>query len=159
MARGVRPTAEVAIRAGFKWIQFAQAGEDRVADILAYMNSLRPEPSPYLIEARELTAAAQRGKKLFEGKTRCAECHSPSLYTDLKSYDVGTFDPQFNNSDGVFDTPTLAEIWRTGPYLHDGRAVTLREVFVTHNVDDQHGVTSNLTEDELQDLFAYLLSL
>jgi len=67
--------------------------------------------------------------------------------------------PQFNNPDGVFDTPTLAEIWRTGPYLHDGRAVTIEEVFTQFNKDDRHGVTSHLTKQQIEDLSAYMLSV
>ena len=41
----------------------------------------------------------------------------------------------------VSTRPTCVELWRTGPYLHDGSAVTLREVLTTMNPDDQHGRT------------------
>lgn len=59
----------------------------------------------------------------------------------------------------MFDTPTLIELWRTAPYLHDGSAATLRDVLTTANPDDKHGKTSHLTADQLNDLIAYLLSL
>ena len=59
----------------------------------------------------------------------------------------------------IFDTPTLIEIWRTAPYLHDGSAVTVREVLVEHNPADRHGKTSHLSPIDLDDLMAYLLSL
>ncbi len=55
--------------------------------------------------------------------------------------------------------PTLVELWRTAPYLHDGSAATLRDVLTTANQDDQHGKTSHLTADQLVDLAEYLLSL
>ncbi len=159
MARGVRASSEAAIRAGFKWIQFCQVPENRIADIREYLKSLRPEPSPYLTADGKLTESARRGKKIFEEEAVCGTCHRGKYFTDLKAYDVGTRDPQFNNPDGVFDTPTLVEIWRTGPYLHDGRAVTIEEVFTTFNTNDKHGVTSHLTEQQIRDLCAYMLSI
>ena len=59
----------------------------------------------------------------------------------------------------AFDTPSLRGVWHTAPYLHDGSAPTLRDVVVTHNPTDRHGHTSHLSEVELQDLVAFLLSL
>ena len=58
-----------------------------------------------------------------------------------------------------FDTPSLRGVWHTAPYLHDGRASTLREVLITHNPTDQHGQTSHLSEVEVYDLVAFLLSV
>lgn len=58
-----------------------------------------------------------------------------------------------------FDTPSLREVYRTAPYLHDGRAATLREIFSEHNSNDLHGRTSGLSEQETDDLLHYLMSL
>ncbi|MFV2070468.1 MAG: hypothetical protein ACC645_26170 [Pirellulales bacterium] len=58
-----------------------------------------------------------------------------------------------------FDTPTLRECYRTAPYLHDGRVATLREIFTNHNPHNLHGLTGNLSQDELDELVAYLRSL
>jgi len=58
-----------------------------------------------------------------------------------------------------FDTPTLVECWRTGPYLHDGAAVTIEEVLTTRNAKDEHGRTSHLAPAEIHDLKVYVLSL
>ena len=58
-----------------------------------------------------------------------------------------------------FDTPTLTECWRTAPYLYDGRALTMRDVLTTCNPDDTHGETQNLTDEEIDDLAEYVLSL
>ena len=58
-----------------------------------------------------------------------------------------------------FDTPSLRELWLTGPYLHDGRASTLRDVLTTFNDADRHGETSGLSAPELADLEAFLLIL
>jgi len=71
-------------------------------------------------------------------------------------HNVGTGTPE--EPRGRFDTPTLVEVWRTAPYLHDGRAKTIREVLTTFNNDDRHGCVSNLTEDELSDLVEYVLT-
>ena len=58
-----------------------------------------------------------------------------------------------------FDTPTLAECWRTAPYPYDGRALTMEEVLTTCNPNDTHGETSKLTPEQIKDLAEYVLSL
>jgi cytochrome c peroxidase len=117
-----------------------------------------PLPSPYVGPKGELSAAAQRGKKLFESdKTACATCHPAPLFSDMKLYDVGTRMPL--DQRGEFVTPMLVELYRTGPYLHMGEAVTLEEVLVKFNEQDKHGKTRNLTKEERADLVAYLMSL
>ena len=158
MSMGVRESAEEAVRAGLTHILFT-VQPPAVSDALdAYLKSLRPVPSPYLVRGR-LSAAARRGEKLFRSKeTACAQCHLGPLFTNLKSYDVGTIG-RFDKASDKFDTPTLVELWRTAPYLHDGSAATLRDVLTTANKNNQHGKTSNLSADQLNDLIAYLLSL
>ena len=76
----------------------------------------------------------------------------------MQHYDVGTQN-QTDKPGEALDTPTLVEIWRTAPYLHDGSAATLREVLVDHNPADRHGRTSHLSSSQLEALIAYLLSL
>ena len=106
----------------------------------------------------QLPAAAQRGKRLFGSPAvGCAHCHSGPLLSDLRSHDVGTHNPR--DQSGEYDTPALSELWRSPPYLHDGRAATLHDVLTVYNVDDKHGMTSNLTAEQLDDLIQYLLSL
>jgi YVTN family beta-propeller protein len=156
MSMGVRETAEDAVRAGIKHILFTVQPEEVPAAMDEYLKSLKPVPSPYLVKG-ELSAAARRGKTVYR-TAGCAECHPPGLFTDLRTYDVGTRGPYDKPSD-QFDTPTLVELWRTAPYLHDGSAATMRDVLTTHNTRDQHGKTSNLTPAQIYDLCAYLLSL
>ncbi|MCX6910359.1 MAG: c-type cytochrome, partial [Verrucomicrobia bacterium] len=158
MSMGVRDTAETAVRSGIKNILFAVRPEDDAVAIDEYLKSLQPIPSPYL-EKGKLSAAAQRGKKLFsDSATGCAKCHPTTLFSDLKSYDVGTRG-QFDKADEIFDTPTLVEGWRTAPYLHDGSAATMRDVLTTRNPADKHGKTKHLSPQQIDDLTAYLLSL
>jgi cytochrome c peroxidase/sugar lactone lactonase YvrE len=160
MSMGVRETAGMAVRAGIQHILFTQQPEEVASAIDAYLKSLKPVPSPFLVCDRtggRLSGAALRGKRIFAG-AGCAACHPPGLFTDLQSYDVGTRGASDNPAD-IFDTPTLIEVWRTAPYLHDGSAATLREVLTTHNPHDRHGKTSKLTSREIEELCAYVLSL
>ena len=121
----------------------------------AYLKSLEPLPSPQW-EDQGFDVKARSGKRLYE-QAGCVNCHAPPLYTSGKSYDVGTGTTR--EAGQAFDTPALVELWRTAPYLHDGRATTLKEVLTQFNPDDRHGDTSHLTEAELDDLVAFLLSL
>jgi DNA-binding beta-propeller fold protein YncE/mono/diheme cytochrome c family protein len=157
-ALGVRENAHVSVRAGIKHILFTVQPEV-VADALdEYLQSLKPIPSPYLVNGK-LSESALRGKKLFqEQRVGCADCHKPGLFTSLKRHDVGTHGDLDNGSE-KFDTPTLIEAWRSAPYLHDGSAATIRDVITTRNREDRHGVTSHLTPEQLNELTAYVLSL
>jgi cytochrome c peroxidase len=58
-----------------------------------------------------------------------------------------------------FDVPSLRGVARTAPYLHDGRAATLEEIFEKHNTEKRHGRAHELTRAELSDLVAFLKSL
>ncbi|MBP88047.1 MAG: hypothetical protein CMJ64_15205 [Planctomycetaceae bacterium] len=128
-------------------------------DLYAYLTSLRPVPSPHLTPEGKLTKAALRGKLLFEGKAACADCHVGPVFTDNEMYNVGTASGHYQEKDGLYDTPSLLEAYRTAPYLHDGRALTVKEVFTKHDKQGMHGETNALTEQELNDLVEYLLSL
>ncbi len=156
MSLGVRDSAETAVRAGIKHILFTKQPEDVIAALDAYVQSLKPEPSPYLEKGR-LSKAAKRGQKVFK-QAGCADCHPPGLFTDLQAYAVGT-EAAHEKAGLEFDTPTLIELWRTSPYLHDGSATTIKEVITTRNPKDAHGTTSNLTPQQIDDLCAYVLSL
>jgi YVTN family beta-propeller protein len=158
MSMGVRETAETAVRAGIRHILFTVQPEEIPEAMDRYLKSLKPVPSPHLVNGR-LSDSARRGEKLFKDRqVGCAACHPPGLFTDLKSYDVGTRG-RFDRPADRFDTPTLVEGWRTAPYLHDGSAATMRDVLTTSNLADKHGKTSHLTPQQIDDLAAYLLSL
>jgi YVTN family beta-propeller protein len=158
MALGIRANARLAVRAGFRYILFTVPPEETALAVDAYLESLKPIPSPYL-ERGKLSQAAARGRKLFRDPTvGCATCHPARLYTDLKAYDVGT-NGKFDKPTDRFFTPPLVEVWRTAPYLHDGSAATMRDVLTTANSHDRHGKTSHLTSQQIEDLAAFLLSL
>ena len=153
---GVRDTAETAVRAGLTHILFSNQPEEVASAIDSYLKSLKPVPSPYLIDGK-LSPAAQRGKKAFT-RAGCAGCHIGDLFTDNKPHDVGTRAPYDKPLDR-FITPTLVEIWRTAPYLHDGSAANIREILTSRNLHDEHGTISILWDHEVEDLCTYVLSL
>ena len=163
MITGIRKDMHTCNAAGLIHIQFVTRPEEDVNCFDAYVEKMKPVPSPYLVNGK-LSARAQRGEKLFV-KAKCAECHTPDkkapggepLWTDLKLYDVGL--GTATEAGRKFDTPTLAECWRTAPYLYDGRALTMEEVLTTCNPNDTHGETSKLTPEQIKDLAEYVLSL
>jgi cytochrome c peroxidase len=153
---GVRESAGSAVRAGIRSILFTKQPETVALAIDEYIKSLKPVPSPKL-EHGKLSSAAKHGQEVFV-RAGCATCHPLGLFTDLHQHDVGTRAP-YDKPGDKFTTPTLVELWRTAPYLHDGSAGSVREVITARNPYDQHGRTSNLSADEIDDLCAYLLSL
>ena len=158
MATGVRPTAEAAVRAGIRHILFSERPEADAAAIDEYLKSLRPVPSPRLVDGR-LSAAARRGKKLFESpQVGCNKCHPAPLYTDLLMHDVDTRS-MYDFQQSKFDTPTLVEVWRTAPYLHDGRHLTMKKLIATGKHGKQRGDLDSLTEQQIDDLVEFVLSL
>lgn len=149
MISGIRPNAEVAVRAGFVHIQFSNIEESVAVCVDEYLKSLEALPSPYLVDGK-LSKKAEKGKEVFE-KLKCDECHNGTYYTDMKMYRIGD-DIEFEEG---WDTPTLREVWRTAPYLFDGRAATMRDVFVEH----KHGIETEVSEEEIDALVEYVNSL
>ncbi len=155
---GVRSNAHVAVRAGIRNSLFTVQPPEVADAIDDYFKSLKPMPSPRLVKGK-LSPAAERGKKLFSSEAvGCADCHKGTHYTDMKFHDIGTVG-KFDQPNDRFDTPSLIEVWRSGPYLHDGRAATIRDILTSFNRDDQHGSTSHLTSKQIDDLVEYVLSL
>ncbi|MFV0418493.1 MAG: YVTN family beta-propeller repeat-containing protein [Dysgonomonas sp.] len=149
MISGIRENAELAVRKGFYHIQFYEISEEDAKLVDAYLKALQPIPSPLLIDG-ELSDKAQKGKKIFE-QLKCDNCHSGPYYTDMKMHRIGD-DIEFEKG---WDTPTLREVWRTAPYLFDGRAATMEDVFKEH----KHGIDKKLSKSELEELVEYVNSL
>jgi len=140
-----------------------------LADLATYIRSLPPRPNRWRLPGGELTPAQARGKAIFERGTdkfgkpipesnRCTYCHSGPKSTSQKSFDVSTRRPTDNS--GLLDTPQLTNIALTAPYLHDGSALTLEEIWTRYNhPSDKHGHTNDLTKDELNDMIEYIKTL
>jgi DNA-binding beta-propeller fold protein YncE len=155
MSLGVRKDYLAAVRAGVNLIEFTELPESDLDALAAYIASLAPLPSPALRDGK-LSDVARRGAKLYE-LAECVKCHPGPRYTDLKRYKVGTGTGAERNAE--FDTPTLIEVWRTAPYLHDGSAATMEDVLTKANRGDMHGKTSKLTPAQIADLAEYIRSL
>lgn len=136
-----------------------------LADLVTFIRGIPARPNRWRLPNGQLTAAQERGLDLFErsvdkfGKpipvsNRCSYCHSGPKGTIQKSFDVGT--RKATDNSGMLDTPQLLNIALTGPYLHDGSAHSLEEIWTIFNPDDKHGRTNDLTKDELNDLIEYL---
>jgi cytochrome c peroxidase len=116
----------------------------------------------------ELTEAQLRGKAIFDRSVdnsgndipennRCITCHPPPYYTNLKMADVKTL--AASDDSMLFDTPHLNNIYASPPYLHDGRAKTLEEIWTLYGKEDKHGLAGDMTKNQLNDLVEYLKSL
>lgn len=99
-------------------------------------------------EEQALSEAAKRGLTLFRTKARCSRCHTGFNFTDEQFHNLGVgWDPQkqaFKDTGrlvwtgreedrGAFKTPTVRDVARTAPYLHDGSLKTLEEVVDFYN--------------------------
>lgn len=136
-----------------------------LADLTIYIRSIAPRPNRWKLPGREMTPAQERGNAIFERaadkfnkpipeNNRCSYCHSGPKGTSQKIFEVGTRKPTDNT--GLLKAPPLTNIALTAPYLHDGSAQTLEEIWTVYNPNDKHGRTNDLTKDELNDLIEYL---
>ena len=129
-------------------------------------------------EEPALSESARRGLELFRGKARCTRCHSGFNFSDEKFHnlgigwdtntvDLGRYMVTKSPEDiGAFKTPTLREISRTAPYMHDGRFSTLEDVVEFYDKGgiknpylDNTLIPLELTDEEKKDLVAMLRSL
>jgi cytochrome c peroxidase len=90
-------------------------------------------------DAAAINESERRGMQIFYSERgECFHCHATRLFTDNRFHNIGldrqvagtgrgaiTHDPQ---DDGRFKTPTLRNVDRTGPYMHDDRFATLEQV-------------------------------
>jgi cytochrome c peroxidase len=154
----------------------------RVALALAtYQRTLVSHRAPYdrwvAGDSTALSESARRGAALFMGeKGGCARCHIPPLFTDGQFHDIGLDSLPADSGRarvtknrldfGKFKTPTLRNIFHTGPYMHDGRLVSLEHVVMHYNTGikasgrvDAGLKLLELEEGEIFDLVAFLESL
>jgi cytochrome c peroxidase len=123
-----------------------------------------------------INAAAKRGFDIFNNKGRCSACHSGFAFTDGSFHDIGTGKDTdigrgrlFPNSVKLryaFKTPTLRDVARRAPYMHDGSIETLEEVI---DLYDRGGIERpsrsvlirplGLMDAERADLIAFMQTL
>ncbi len=123
-----------------------------------------------------INASAKHGFAIFNGKGRCAECHSGWAFTDGSFHDIGVAKdddigrgrlfPTSIKLRHAFKTPTLRDVARRAPYMHDGSVPTLQAVI---DLYDKGGIARpsrsevikplGLTAGEKADLLAFLQTL
>jgi cytochrome c peroxidase len=166
---------------------------ERIVDALdAYLQTLRTTDSPFdrflAGDAQALSAEAERGRELFEGRAHCSSCHvtrpaegGRAPLTDGAFHNTGVAWDESKGAladigrgtasmrpaeDGRFKTPSLRDVARRPPYMHDGRFKTLEEVVryydhggTPHPSLDPKIVALELTDAQVADLVAFLESL
>lgn len=142
--------------------------EDLDAVVAYIMRELTHPPNLHRPPNTELTEAQKRGKAIYERtlttdgreipeKDRCSTCHSGPNYSNYQMADVGT--NKENEDESLFDSPNLNNVYESAPYLHDGSAATLEEIWTKFNDHDTHGYANDMTKDQLNDLVEFLKSL
>jgi YVTN family beta-propeller protein len=124
---------------------------EQVQDLTAFLEKL-PAPRSVL-GARKATdsESLERGRRVF-ARQKCDTCHTPPTYTSLRTYDVGLRDEAGGSH---FNPPSLRGLSQAGPFFHDGRALTLEEVFTRY----RHQLSGKLSKEDLNDLMQFLSSL
>ncbi|MDP9323571.1 MAG: cytochrome-c peroxidase, partial [Acidobacteriota bacterium] len=162
------PVADAAARVGLSPDDLSRALASYVRSILSgnsrfdrFVNGERTALSPDEVA----------GLQIFRGKGNCTACHVGPNFSDERLHNTGVAWREGRFVDvgagrGDFKTPTLREVARTGPYMHDGSLATLEEVIELY----ERGGNANpsidpeirpltLTGAEKTQLLAFLRSL
>lgn len=127
--------------------QFAQANDslgtekagmnqdlDNLAAFVSSLGKASLPKSPFRNADGSLTSAGQAGAEIFRLQG-CARCHADSAFTDGVAHDVGSLrEYSGQRLGGALDkirTPSLLAVFESAPYLHDGSAATLEDIFST----------------------------
>ena len=156
--------------------------DDLARALAAYVRTIQSGASPFdryvWGEPDALSSEEQAGLRLFRGRANCTACHVGPNLTDEEFHNTGVFwgrQPYdagrvvvtgVPEDTGKFKTPTLREVARTAPYMHDGSIATLEEVVDFYDrggndnpFRDRELRPLRLTEDEKTALVAFLRSL
>jgi len=159
--------------------------EELSAALASYVRTIRAGDSPFdrFVDGDEsaLSDEARLGLRIFRNRAGCTRCHAGPLFTDELFHNTGVAwvsdekryqdDGRFlvtgrEKDRGAFKTPTLREVARTAPYMHDGSLATLEAVVDFYdaggrpNPNLDAGVRPlNLTPEEKRALIAFLESL
>ena len=137
--------------------------------VVTYVNNIPLPPNRHLAPDGHLSEAQERGKTIFyrtatnngreiSVENRCHTCHPPnSHFTSRVSTEVGSANAY--DTSGLFDVPQLDRVYEDAPYLHNGQALTLEEIWTVYNNRDTHGVTSDMSKEQLNDLIEFLKTL
>ncbi|MCL4204082.1 MAG: beta-propeller fold lactonase family protein [Pirellulaceae bacterium] len=139
-------------------MQGPEPSEDDVRAMLAYFNQLEPPPNPFLLRDGGLTAAAERGREVFQSpQAGCVTCHRGPELTDGEVHDVGT-GRRMDRYSG-YNTPSLRSVYQKTLLLHDGRSKSFEEVLTGVHRPGEVAGSGDLSDQQLSDLIEYLKSL
>jgi cytochrome c peroxidase len=145
------PLAEAAARVGV-------GPGDISRDLASFVRSILSGNSPFDRfvngDRSALSPEQQAGLQLFRGKANCVACHVGPNFTDEGLHNTGIAwrDGKFEDTGagrGDFKTPTLREVARTAPYMHDGSLQTLEDVIAYY---DRGGNRNPYLDSELHPL-------
>lgn len=127
---------------------------DLLATYLASLNTF--EKTPFTANDGKLTSAALAGKQTFNQKN-CVRCHTaPNLTNSLDAStlsNIGSIKAasgkRLNGTLSGIDVPTLMDVWKTAPYLHDGSAANLSQAISAHS-------NLSITTAEMANLVRYI---
>ncbi|HZO99500.1 MAG TPA: hypothetical protein VFD30_04330 [Terriglobia bacterium] len=180
--RGIKDTApykwnghnpDLATQCGPRIAKFLFRSEgfnkEELEALITYLSYIPLPPNRHLAPDGQLTDAQERGKQIFyrthtnDGReipvqNRCDTCHpADTHYTNKLSTSVKSAS-KYDTSD-YFDTPQLDRVYENAPYLHNGEALTLEEIWTVFNNSDTHGVTSDMSKEQLNDMIEFLKTL
>ena len=137
-------------------------------DLVTFLEAQPPSRTVHKSQLGKLTEAQELGRQIFFAAQQpdgtpipvgrqCHTCHRPPLFTNRLPSDIGSKGPL--DSTNFFDTPHLLGVASTAPYLHDGRAKTLEELWTVYQTNDMHGVSSYMNKHQLNNLIEFLKTL
>lgn len=163
----------VYMQCGMRFSKFVTRTEsfspENLDAVVAYIKrELTHPPNLHALPNGELTEAQKRGKVIYErtstndGKEipvedRCITCHDGPNFSNFQMASVGSL--KETDDPTRFDAPNLNNVYESAPYLHDGSAATLEEIWTKFNDHDTHGYANDMTKDQLNDLVEYLKCL
>ncbi|MDR3634449.1 MAG: beta-propeller fold lactonase family protein, partial [Isosphaeraceae bacterium] len=109
-----------------KSMQGRRPSPDEVRALVAYLGTLEYPKNPYRSTGGELSAAARRGEAIFRSsQAACNSCHGGPELTDGKIHVAGL--EERDDAYRGYNPPSLRGVYDKDPYLHDGRAKSLKE--------------------------------
>ncbi len=158
-------------------------GEDLARALASYVRTIYSGDSPFdryiYGDRKALSGRQRRGLRIFRGKGNCTACHIGPTFTDEEFHNTGVAwrDGKFQDEGrfaitgephhkGAFKTPTLREVARTAPYMHDGSLAALKDVIDFYSDGGRENPNRDpeirllkLNGDEKAALIAFLRSL
>ena len=146
------------------------------------LSTISPFDKYVMGDKNAISEKAKKGFELFKGKAHCIDCHDGFNFSDGSFHNIGLNDGELQGSElgryvtkkraawyGVMKTPTLRDVTKSAPYMHDGSIKTLTEAThvcgnggrYSHNVKNKSTfiVDRKLTRSDINKITAFLESL